>query len=257
MEKSNRQRHKPLFACFLILSILFAYTLHLRSPYFGKMADGIFEDQTARTLKFAKNWYRDGILNDRFLQIENPDSIEFSSLEQRKPYVSFLPGTVVPVYILSKITQSEPTIEIVHGYNLASQYMCALLLAGIAWVLGAFTSNWHRIIAALLAGSFYILNPFLIYNHQQIFYSDAALMLPLLSFIFIQSLKLCYNVKGFKINFALAVSMFCLVFTDWYGLFIAFMWGLFRLSDEKLSIRNRIMELRVLAIPIFLCLIFF
>jgi len=103
----KREQFQAVICIFLLLGItvaVFDYTVEIRKPYFGELSDGLSMFLTGSTLEFAKNWYIEGPLNLKFGMFENPRSIEFTNLSSRGAYLSYLPGSIIPIYSLSVIT---------------------------------------------------------------------------------------------------------------------------------------------------------
>lgn len=55
------------------------------------------------TIKFVNNWLQEGAANLKFLMLENPNSIEFTDLAARRPYVSYPSGSLMIPYIVAKV----------------------------------------------------------------------------------------------------------------------------------------------------------
>jgi len=64
-----------VFLLFSINLLVFQYTVDIREPWHGELSSGHHQWLSGSTLKFAKNWYRDGPLNLGFTLLENPSSI--------------------------------------------------------------------------------------------------------------------------------------------------------------------------------------
>ncbi len=241
---------------FAILTSIFIFSVHLRSPYFGHMANGYFEDQTARTLKFSRNWYRDGAWNDKFFMLENPASVEFGSLQERIPYLSFLPGVVAITYVASLVLGDEPSIATIHICNLLTQYLSALSLALCAWLLMEKRQKFIRFIAALVTGTSYILTPYLLYEHQQVYFTDSAMMLPF------SALLLCIALNAHlprrMMDWITASVMLLFILCDWLGAIAAFLWFILRWFEyRRQPLKAQIISLWPVALPSLLCLGFF
>jgi hypothetical protein len=241
--------------CIILLTLAFVASLSPRSNYLGLMREGMFEDQTARTMKFARNWYRDGIVSDYGLQIENPASVEFTSLFERVPYISFLPGTVVPVYLLALAQGREPDIIDVQRVNLMTQYLVALLSCITVWLLSTRISLRLRACAALLSGVSYIAMPFLFYEHQQVYYSDAALMLPYVAFLCAMAYFGRFPSRRAPIVYTAILAWFICV--DWFGVLVGGVWGIMQLIHYRGSRRQAIMSLMPLLCAGTACGVFF
>lgn len=215
----------------VILSAQFYACMQMHTAYIGQMARWYFEDQTARTLKFSRNWYRDGALNDYLLQLENVPSVEFETLQSRVPYLSFLPGGIVPVYLAALVTGKEPTLVSVQYCNLFTQYVVVLLLAYTVLTIGP-GGKALRFLSALFAGIAYTWIPFLSYEHQQVYYNDAAVLIPYAAVFAMTAFRARYT-AGRRWDVMICLLFAWFVFVNWLGIAVAGMWCLFRLAENR------------------------
>lgn len=123
----------------IISGLIFVYTIRVRSPWFGAYTENEHEWLTGSTVKFARNWYREGPWNIRFAMLENPESPEFPTFDSRVPYVSYPPGTVIPIYLIGLVSRHEPGISMVMEYNLLNQWLISIILALIVFFFLAFS----------------------------------------------------------------------------------------------------------------------
>ena len=107
---------KKIFSkSFILLLVLFAVTcLWALSTINNRTNIGKYGEPgdrhiwlSASSLKFANNWYLDGINTDSFLLIENFKSIEFEANEikdnlvNRTIYSSYPSGSIIPLWVLA------------------------------------------------------------------------------------------------------------------------------------------------------------
>lgn len=210
---------------FFIAVGIFSYTIQIRKPWFGHLSEGGNQWQSGSTLKFVKNWHREGPFKLLFGMIENPDSIEFPTLKSRQPYPSYPPGAILPIYIISKLRGKEPTPSILMRYNLLNHFLIAffLSLTVFFFLLKLNFGYWASFIFSVIPISLELLLPAPLYFHQNIFFSDEAIILPFVLFIFFEvtrgSIK---NKKKLKIINFLQTLVFIYGFlTDWLFLFVA------------------------------------
>ena len=222
---------------------VFEYTKEIRKPYFGELSDGLHVWLSASTLKFAKNWYREGPLNLRFGLFENPASIEFPDLSSREPYLSYPPGSVIPIYLLSVITGNEPSIPLIMDYNLSNHFLIAFFLALMIFIflrqikVDLVNSFLFAIIPILLE----LLLPAPLYWHQNVFFSDQAVILPFVLYIFLEVIQ-----DGLKDRY---MHFFCILqnlvlfygfLTDWLFIFIAGTVYIKRIFEGKIKVSRNI-----------------
>lgn len=205
-------------------SLLFYYTITIRRPWFGTLSEDGHQWLSGGELKYCKNWYRDGPWSLRFAMCENPPSIEFPTLADRLPYVSYPPGSVIPLYLVSVLLGHEPTPVTLMSFNLANHFMIALLLGGlIYWFL--VKNHYPRGRAfgfAIIPVNLELLLPAPLYWHQNVFFSDQAVILPAVLFLFLEvtneSLRLP-PIKRFIVIIQI-VTMVLGTLTDWFFIFV-------------------------------------
>ena len=226
-QRTGVRQHLAAIAILLLITAgLFAWTVQLRAPWFGTLSTAPFYHQwlSGCTLKWSKNWYREGVFHDRFSLLENPPSIEFPTIESRVPYVSYPPGCVLPVYLLSCAMRQEPTVAMVMGWNLASHFLIAVLLGLIAYValFRAGMSPWNALAFSISAPCLELFFPAPFYNHQNVYAMDMAVILPFVAALLLETLRSAAP-KG-RWLFAIDVLLWCALFvgylTDWLMVFV-------------------------------------
>lgn len=123
------KKYAKFFSALVVcVGLLFARSVTLRKSTFGS-TEGSLLWLTGSTLKFTRNWVRDGVVKDGFLMLEEPAAKEFSSLASRNIYPSYPPGTLFWVYAPAKILGFEPTLKTVMTVNLIHHGVIALSLS--------------------------------------------------------------------------------------------------------------------------------
>ena len=230
-------------ACVALLAavtlVVFLYTVRIRSPWFGRMSLARHHWLSGSTLKFTKCWYHEGPFHLWFAMMENPASVEFPDLLSREPYVSYPPGAIIPFYLVCKVIGHEPSPPLLMGFNLANHLLIALLLS-----LGTFfflrQLRISRVPACLLGvipALLELLLPGPMYWHQNVFFSDQAVILPFAALVFLEILR--DQVKSRRALTAVRVLQWIVLFygtlTDWVFLFIAAALYGKRLFDGSIS----------------------
>jgi len=224
----GRERINVLICIFLLFGItfsVFTYTVGIREPWFGQLNNNDHHQWlTGSTLKFSTNWYNEGPIQLRFAMLENPKSIEFPTLLSRDPYTSYPPGAIIPIYIISKLVSHEPTASLVMRYNLLNQFLVAFILALIIFfflmqlkidIVNAFLFSLIPVILELLL-------PAPLYFFQNVFFSDQAVILPFVLYIFLEVLRDEMNGRNLRIlNIIQNIVLFYGFLTDWLFVFIA------------------------------------
>jgi len=127
-KKKHIDRIAIILLILLTLSI-FIYTVLIRSSWFGVLSPGHHQWLTGHAILHTKNWYNEGALKLRFGFFENPNSVEFPTLESRVFYFSYPPGALIPIYLISKLIAQEPNPALVMAYNLSNHFFITLFLS--------------------------------------------------------------------------------------------------------------------------------
>jgi len=225
-----------LLAC--TTAALFLTTMTYRSCCFDMLWYG-HEWCTASTVVFARNWYREGACRLGFLQLWNPASVEFPDIASRQPYFSAPPGTVLPIWAISRLTTMEPTPAMVMAYNSATHLLITFLLGMMVFAL--FTAcglnHWLAFAYALIPVYVYTSLPGPMYWQQNVFYSDQAIILPFVAFVFLELLR--DVVEGIDerrtVTLVQALALFYGAYTDWFMFVLAGVVYLKRLALRQMS----------------------
>jgi hypothetical protein len=205
--------------------VLFVYTVEIRSPWFGVLAESHHQYMSAHTMKDAKSWYREGPWTLYFGSFDNPRSIEFPILSSRGVYATYPPGYIWPIYLLGVVGRHEPTVAMLMNYNLANHFLIALFLSLTVFLflrqleLSFSVSLVFSLIPMLLE----LLLPGPIYWHQATFFADQAILLPFVLFLFLEVLR--YQATGWSQKTLLNLSQSAILLygflTDWLFVFVA------------------------------------
>lgn len=204
---------------------IFQYTVRIRKPWFGTLSADHHQGNSVRQLLFSKNWYREGPLNLKFGMIRNPKSIEFPTLSSRRPYISYPPGAILPIYLLSKLRGREPDAFLLMKYNLLNHFLITffLSLTIFFFLLQLKIGYLNSFIFSIVPISLELLLPAPLYWHQNVFFTDQAVILPFVFFIFFEIIR--GNIKNRKVstitNFLQSLVFFYGILTDWLFVFIA------------------------------------
>lgn len=233
----------------LILTLVFAYTVWLRAPFFNTLSDWHNQWLTASTIKFTTFWYNEGPINLKWAMLESPPSFETPTIDKREIYPSYPSGTIVPLYLLAKIFNHEPNLKFIHIYNLANHLIITLLLFFLVFeLLDKLDLKWRSILS-LLSGTYYLLLPGPIYWHQNVFFSDQAVVLPFILAVFLELKK---DRTSHKIYcYLLPLVLFWGLMTDWF--YFVFMGLLFfkRLWMKKYKAALVLVGIGLLALGLF------
>jgi len=221
--------------------------LEIREPWRVEELSGVGHQWlTGSTLEFSKEWYHEGPQNIHFGMFEYPASVEFPTLKSRSPYTSYPPGTIIPIYILSIIKEKEPTISMIMKYNLINHFFITFILSLMVFLfltrqleLDRLNSTLFAIIPILIE----LLMPGTLYWHQNVFFSDQAIILPFVLFVFLEVLRFKSSKKVISIlNSLQALIMLYGALTDWLFIPIAFSVFLKRIVNNEIEVKGDIKQ---------------
>lgn len=136
---------------------------------------------SASTIKFVNQWLKEGALSHRFTCYESFDSIEFNSLEERTPYLSYPAGTVFSVYTAARICGvTQINLPFVKRFQMVCFVLDTLLLAAFLYLLLAVSLRTGEVFKTLLAAALAImwaLLPANTYFLSNVFFADQYVIL--------------------------------------------------------------------------------
>lgn len=175
----------------LYIIILFSIVTYNTKDWRWCLSAGHHQWLSGSTIKYVNNWLIDGPSNLKFSMVDNPSSIEFPNIQTRHPYISYPPGTIVPLCIIQKIKGGLLTPKFLMLYNIINKFMIMLFLIATLWIIThQFQfSSIYKLSILMLGSSVYLLNRSTIYFHQNVFFADQAVLLPFSIFVFIEILR--------------------------------------------------------------------
>lgn len=213
-----------------LLLLVFIYSIVARWQWFGVLSDDGNQWLTASTVKFLTHWYREGAFHLHFAMLENYPSIEFGrpspisfdrdALMARDVYFSYPPGCLLIPYALSSLTGLVPTAAFVMGCNLVNQFGVAivLLLLTRKALVPQTSREW---LITLLAPLAYLLLPATMYWHQNVYFSDQAVIFWFVTIVWwvVTDKQKLSRAVAFAVSFMLS---FMMAFSDWLSAFVLF-----------------------------------
>lgn len=229
-EQQIIKRRAHLISVFVILFfsvILFQYSVDIRKSYFGKVSRyGDLTSITAHALVHLQNWYNEGALKLNFLAIDSPPSVELESLNERGIYISYPPGHLLPIHLISRLLERQPTYRTIMYYNLLNHLLFAVALALLSYLFLR-SQNYETFIATFLSiipTALILLLPGSLYFFQNTYFTDIAVMLPYILFVLLKFI--CWNTaQGATkrwLRIAQGVIFFFGILTDYLFFFLGF-----------------------------------
>lgn len=258
MRKFLTNNKSFLMILLLFVIFLFTYSVYLRKPWRTE----VFSEEasahhwvTAHTLLVARQWYSEGPFKLNFGLTYNPKSIEFPNLLSREPYFSFPSGMVWPIYLISKIRQHFPSIEMLQKYNLFNHLLISLILTFSSYII-LYKNNFSKSKAFLIScfvSPIILFSPGPFYFFQNTYFSQEAVILPYCLIILFEIFKYYQITKKIKIlNIIESIIIFYALYTDWLAIFIVFVLFLNNLFYKKQKIKDFFIKNTHLIIPLVL-----
>lgn len=220
--KKTNNTIKILLSVILLLTIIFTYSVKIRKPWYGQLADGNHQWVTGHTLLIVKQWYLESPMKFNFELPLNPPSIEFPTIKDRGIYFSFPSGFVLPIYIISQIKNHIPSAAMIMRYNLINQLLTTILLFLISYLLlkKNTISGWKNIILSFFISTLVIFLPGPFYWFQNTYFSQEAVIVPYCLIILLEIIK-NKKQKYLFTTITESIVLFCAFWTDWLSFFIA------------------------------------
>ena len=225
VRNKNLKKIVIILLLFFITVGIFSYTVYIRKPWFGTLHYLGHQINSGLPLLYSNNWYNEGAFDLDFLMLRNPESIEFPDIKSRNIYSSYPSGSILPIYVISKLIGQAPDINMLMSYNLFNHFIIAFLLSLIIFFfLRKLNFNYiNSFLLSIIPIIMELLLPGPLYWHQMVFFVDQAVILLFVIFIFLEVLR--GNVKSKKALVAISILQGLLLFygtlTDYLFIFIA------------------------------------
>ncbi len=158
------------------------------------------------------------------------------------PYLSYPSGAVIPVFLISEIMNHAPSVGLVMSYDLVNGFLVTLFLSLTVFFFLRrlqLRAN-HAFLFALIPILLELFLPEPFYYFQNSFFTDQAVILPFVLVVFLEVVR-----EGRRGRFRSIVDLlqalvfFYGTFTDWFFVFIAFIFYLDRLFFGEIRFRPR------------------
>lgn len=217
--------------------VIFVLALAWRWPYLDQIPVHDLDVTTSVAVMWARSWFWEGPLALGFATTYAPLSVETSTLELRRPYESWPPGLLAPIYLTAVVLNTEPSVAMVNWINVVGHGLVSLFLSGAAYVLCRY-NGWSRSSSGLIAAAVpavALLPRGPAWFFSQIYTYDPHVLVFVSLFIL---LECCYHyVNSERARRWLTVGMLalglwgCLV--DWLMYFVLAVWIVGRFIGER------------------------
>lgn len=183
-------------------------------------------------------WLIEGIVHDNFIMYKDFASVEFENNNNRNAYVSYPPGTLIPLYCIAKIIGAkEVSVRFVKSFVQFEYYLSIFILGIFFYVCLQFIeikSRLLKIALSIIFSLFWAFLPSNVYYMKNEYFSDQAIILLSIIFFYIETLfsNKKFKEKGTLLQILSCIVMFAGVLTDYYFFCIAFVVICFRVINN-------------------------
>lgn len=263
---SLRKLHTPaaILLVFGVTILLFAFSVWLRQPWFGvpTAQDGLEAWTSHSAVIFTDDWYRHGGWSNHFAMYQQPASVELTEIE-RDRYTSYPPTAFIPIYMLSLLRASPPTLGTVMTVNLTCHLIVSLLTAMIVFLFACQQGIgvWTSAAFSLVPVPIILLTRGPLYLFQQLYWTDHAVIPLALALVLLELIRDGTPIhRRRRILWAASCAvMFVGTATDWYFLIVVLVVYIKRLLAGEFGLRPaQIIRASVpFALPVILSLCLF
>ena len=220
------------------------------------------------TVKFINVWLQDGLLRDRFTFYESFRSIEYASLAERTPYVSYPTLSALFPYLLARLLfKTHVGLSFVKHFALFCYAAEMLFFAGLVYLglkdLRAGTPR-TRAVLTFFTALFWVLIPSNLWYQINVFWVDQAVIFWIYLYLLLEYLHLRGNCRAGKRRILLdagrAAVIFCGILTDyyfWIFIFLAFLFRVITLLRKRTPAGRLLREAAVYVLPVLSALLAF
>lgn len=246
------KRHIGIIAVILLSGIAFVGIYKVVQPVGMDKLEGMHSWLSGSTIKFVNNWLDEGAANLNFTNYENPNSIEFETLEEREPYLSYPTGETFFVYSAARLTgKNEISITFLHRFQIIMFAFEAIIFASFIYLLLKRTVNMRgeigKIFISVISAVLWTLLPVCMYYLTNIYFADQCVILWTMGLTLIE-----YAIRTSKGNnnwlkFARAIVIYSGILIDYYFWILAFLFFAVEfvnvfLANKKGERKNKILD---------------
>lgn len=222
-------------ACAVLgVCVVYVIVLDWRFPYIHQLPVFDLDYITTVMIMFARNWWIEGPWQMLFSMPYAPLSVETATPDLRYGmYQSWPPGAVLPLYLVAKLTGTEPNIPMVNWLNVAGHGLIALFLSLAAY----FTANLLRrpriegVALAIVAACLVLFPRGAVYFFSQVYAFDTHIVVYYALLLFAVALEFgASNRSSARRYYWLQIAiLICGLFVDWLFYFVFAVWFVLRL----------------------------
>lgn len=247
----------------IALTLIFAAGFKTLFPIrYGRLT-GMHSWLSASTLKYVNNWLEEGPGKLHFVNYESPASIEFSTLEERWPYLSYPTGETFFVYCFAKLAgKSEIDLPFLKRLQLGCFWMSLLFFALFVYRFLAgngVISEIGKAVSAFFTAWLWAWTPTSAWYLSNIYFADQCEIPFVMAFLLVE-----YECAGGKskawiitLNILKAALVFAGVMIDhyfWILVFVAFLLDAIRSFRTEKSLSRTVLKSLWYVVPVVLAL---
>lgn len=227
-----------LVCAVLGVCIVFIVVLDWRFPYIHQLPVFDIDYITTIMMMFARNWWIEGPWHMVFSMPYAPLSVETPTPDLRYAmYASWPPGAVLPIYLIARLTNTEPNITMVNWLNVGCHGLIALFLSLSAY----FTVHMLRrpriegVVLAIMVGCLVLFPRGPVYLFSQVYAFDTLIVVFYALLIFVATLEFDASdqLSARRYYYLQIVILVCGLFVDWLFYFVFAVWFVLRLAGTR------------------------
>lgn len=252
--------NKNLIILNIAIALSFCFIFKIFLPVNYNNLGGEHSWLSGSTIKFVNQWLEEGAFTHRFTCYESFDSIEFHSLEERTPYVSYPTGNIFIIYLFVKaFGYNRINISFLKHYQMVWYLLTAMLFGTFMYIwIKKFLKGTPivQFAVALLSSVIWILLPPNVYYLANIYYNDQAIIFWSVALLLLEyiSESTCSSHAKRAYNILKCVVIYIGVLIDYYFwilIFIVFLSKIIQLFLQKTSLSKIVKESLLYVLPVF------
>lgn len=227
-----------LVCAVLGVCIVFIVVLDWRFPYIHQLPVFDLDYITTVMMMFARNWWIEGPWHMLFSMPYAPLSVETPTPNLRHGmYASWPPGAVLPIYLIARLTHTEPNITMVNWLNVGCHGLIALFLSLSAYyaVHMLRRPRIEGVVLAIMVGCLVLFPRGAVYFFSQIYAFDTFIVVLYALLIFVATLEFHASdqISARRYYYLQIVILICGLFVDWLFYFVFAIWLVLRLIGAR------------------------
>jgi len=237
---------KSLIIISLLVTILFMLLFSFVFQVEYNELKGLHSWLSASTIKYVNMWLEEGASNLNFTRYESFNSIEFNSLKERTPYLSYPTGSTFLVYLTAKLVGVKHIdISFLKHFQMVCYCIEALILGIFIYL---FVSNIgvkkeiEKIVITVLLALMWIVMPINVWYMANVYFADQSVILWVMAFVLFEYISKIN--QGYKYKLPINIIKCFIIYTGmlidyyfWILVFFAFLFSLIKdiINREKIS----------------------